>query len=72
MDPVMWQGEFGAPVLNAPLVAQGSLTLQFIDGGKMVWKGTVMQKLDPEQKDQALVLAQKAIDKLLKGFPPKH
>ena len=72
MDPVMWQGEFGAPVLNAPLVAQGSLTLQFIDGSKMVWKGTVMQKLDPEQKDQALVLAQKAIDKLLKGFPPKH
>jgi Domain of unknown function (DUF4136) len=72
MDPVMWQGEFGAPVLNAPLVAQGSLTLQFIDGGKMVWKGTVMQKLDPEQKNQALVLAQKAVDKLLKGFPPKH
>ena len=72
MDPVMWQGEFGAPVLNAPLVAQGSLTLQFIDGSKMVWKGTVMQKLDPEQKDQALVLAQKAIDKLLKGFPRKH
>ena len=72
MDPVMWQGEFGAPVLNAPLVAQGSLTLQFIAGSKMVWKGTVMQKLDPEQKDQALVLAQKAIDKLLKGFPPRR
>ena len=72
MDPVMWQGEFGAPVLTAPLVAQGSLTLQFIDGAKMVWKGTVMQKLDPEQKNQALVLAQKAIDKLLKGFPPRH
>jgi hypothetical protein len=74
MDPVMWQGEYGAPVLNAPLVAQGTLTLQFIDGsqGKMVWRGTVMQKLDPEQKDQALILAEKAIDKLLKGFPPKH
>ncbi len=72
MDPVMWQGEFGAPVLNAPLVAQGSLTLQFIAGSKMVWKGTVMQKLDPEQKDQAPVLAQKAIDKLLKGFPPRR
>jgi hypothetical protein len=72
MDPVMWQGEFGTPAYTAPLVAQGSLTLQFIDGGKMVWKGTVMQKLDPEQKDQALVLAQKAIDKLLKGFPPRH
>ncbi len=72
MDPVMWQGEFGAPVLNAPLVAQGSLILQFIDGGKMVWKGTVMQKLDPEQKNQALVLAEKAVDKLLKEFPPKR
>lgn len=72
MDPVMWQGEYGAPVLNAPLIAQGSLTLQFVDGGKMVWKGTVMQKLDPEEKNQALVLAEKAIDKLLKGFPPRH
>ena len=72
MDPVMWQGEYGAPVLNAPLIAQGSLTLQFVDGGKMVWNGTVMQKLDPEEKNQALVLAEKAIDKLLKGFPPRH
>jgi hypothetical protein len=31
-----------------------------------------MQKLDPEQKNQDLVLAEKAVDKLLKGFPPKH
>ena len=74
MDPVMWQGEYGAPVLNAPLVAQRTLSLQFIEEsqGKMVWKGTVMQKPDREQKDKALVLAEKAIDKLLKGFPPKQ
>jgi hypothetical protein len=38
----------------------------------MVWRGTVMQKLDPAQEAEALTLAEKAIDKLLKGFPPKH
>jgi len=77
-----WQGvntgmEYGvdaAPVLLAPLVAKGTLVLQFVDGSdsKPVWQGTVMQTLDPEQRNQALVLAQKAIDKLLKNFPPKH
>jgi hypothetical protein len=48
--------------------------LQFVDRSatKAVWRGTVIQKLDPEQKDQAVILAQKAIDKLLKDFPPKH
>jgi Domain of unknown function (DUF4136) len=74
MDPVMWQGQFGAPVLGASLVAQGTLTLHFVDRSKnkLVWQGTAMQKLDPEQKNQDLVLAEKAVDKLLKGFPPKH
>ena len=67
-------GDTAAPILNAPLLAQGSLILQFVDRsqGKMVWRGTVMQKLDPEQKDKALVLAEKAVDKLLKDFPPKR
>ncbi len=74
MNTDMWYGDTGAPTLLAPLLAQGSLILQFVDrtDDKMVWRGTVMQKLDPEQKDQALVLAQKAIDKLLKDFPPKR
>ena len=56
------------------LVAQGTLTLHFVDrsNNKLVWQGTAMQKLDPEQKNQDLVLAEKAVDKLLKGFPPKH
>jgi hypothetical protein len=74
MNAQMWYGDTAAPILNAPLLAQGSLILQFVDRsqGKMVWRGTVMQKLDPEQKDKALVLAEKAVDKLLKDFPPKR
>ncbi len=74
MDPVMWQGQFGAPVLEAQLVGKGTLILHFVDrsNNKLVWQGTAMQKLDPEQKNQDLILAEKAVDKLLKGFPPKH
>ena len=74
IDPVMWQGEYGRPGLNSPLIAKGTLSLQFTEQtqNKVIWKGTVMQNLNPEQKDQALVLAEKAVDKLLKGFPPKH
>ncbi|MGC1452307.1 MAG: DUF4136 domain-containing protein [Candidatus Sulfotelmatobacter sp.] len=74
MNSQMWYGDTAAPILLAPLLAQGTLILQFVDRAddKMVWRGTVMQKLDPEQKDKALVLAEKAIDKLLTGFPPKH
>ena len=74
MNSTMWSGADAAPILLAPLVAQGTLILQFVDRSddKMIWRGTVMQKLDPEQKDKALVLAQKAIDRLLKDFPPKH
>jgi hypothetical protein len=74
MDTGMAYGVDAAPVLLAPLEAKGTLILQFADrnDSKPVWQGTVMQNLDPEQKTQALVLAQKAIDKLLKSFPPKR
>jgi hypothetical protein len=74
MNNGMVYGVDTAPVMLAPLVAKGTLTLQFADrgNGKMVWSGTVMQKLDPTQQDQAVVLAQKAIDKLLKAFPAKQ
>jgi hypothetical protein len=74
MDSGMVYGVDVAPVPLAPLVAKGTLILQFADrtDDKTIWRGTVLQKLDPEQKDQAIVLAQKAIDKLLKEFPPKH
>ncbi len=50
MNTDMWYGDTGAPILLAPLLAQGSLILQFVDRSdeKMVWRGTVMQKLDLE------------------------
>jgi len=74
MNTGMVYGVDTAPVLLAPAVAKGTLSLQFLDrtNDKPVWQGTVMQKLDPGKKDEAVILAQKAIDKLLKDFPPKH
>jgi hypothetical protein len=38
---------------------------------KAVWTGWVEQKLDPDQKSKAFQKVEKAIQKLLKDFPPK-
>jgi hypothetical protein len=47
--------------------------LQFVDrsANKLVWGGTVSQKLDVENKKKSLDLIDKSILKLLKDFPPK-
>ena len=68
----VWAGE--TPILLAPQVGEGSLTLQFLDRSqnKLVWSGTALQNLDPDQKEKSLNLVIKAIIKLLKPFPPKH
>jgi hypothetical protein len=73
MDATMWTGADGSAAMTGPMVAQGTLVLQFVDRGenKVIWSGTVMQKLDPEQKNKSLDLVEKAIVKLLKEFPPK-
>jgi Domain of unknown function (DUF4136) len=73
INATMWTGGNPSAVAAGPLVAQGTLVLEFVDRGvnKVIWSGNVRQNLDPEQKNKSLDLVGKAIFKLLKGFPPK-
>ncbi len=73
MNTTYWSGEVNDPILMAPQVAQGTLVLEFIDrnDNKLVWRGRSSENLDPDQKEKSLTRIQKAIVKLLKGFPPK-
>jgi Domain of unknown function (DUF4136) len=73
INATMWTGSNFSAVSAGPLVAQGTLVLEFVDRSenKVTWSGNVRQNLDPEKKDKSLDLAAKAIVKLLKGFPPK-
>jgi Domain of unknown function (DUF4136) len=73
MNATMWTGAYPSAG-SGPIVAQGSLTLEFVDRSqnKVIWNGTVTQKLDPTKKQKSVELVGKAIVKLLNGFPPKH
>jgi hypothetical protein len=72
VDATMWTGAGGSSNLMAPYVPEGTLMLTFLDrsANKLIWTGTVKQKLDIEKKTKSLDLIDKAIAKLLKGFPP--
>ena len=72
VSATMWTGANPA-INNGPMVAEGSLTLEFVDraSNKVVWNGTVSEKFDPTKKEESLTLAGKAVSKLLKKFPPK-
>ena len=72
MNATMWTGAHGGGELM-PAVPDGTLVLEFVDRAtnRVVWSGTVSQKLDIEKKNKSLELASKAITKLLKQFPPK-
>jgi hypothetical protein len=74
MDASMWTGAGGSSNSLAPYVPEGTLMLTFIDrkANKVVWSGTVTQKLDIERKQKSLELAEKAVAKLLDRFPPQH
>ena len=74
IDATMWTGAGGGkPSLMAPYVAAGTLSLTFVDSNthKIVWSGTVSEKLDNENKEKSLKKADKAVVKLLSEFPPK-
>ena len=66
----MWTGAAG-PSTAGTQVSEGTLVLTFVDraNNKMVWSGSVKQKLDIEKKNKSLELVDKAIIKLLKQFP---
>jgi hypothetical protein len=73
VDPMQWTGQMGPPGGGGAGLPKGTLELRFIDrvSNKVVWDGTVVQKLDPDKKEQSLEKVNTAIHKLLLEFPPK-
>jgi uncharacterized protein DUF4136 len=73
IENTMWTGAGAPSNLMAPYVPEGSLMLNFVDrvANKVIWTGTVKQKVDMENKNKSLELIDKAIAKLLKDFPPQ-
>jgi Domain of unknown function (DUF4136) len=74
INSTMWTGANGGHGELMPAVPEAGLQLQFIDrtANEIVWSGTVTQALDPDDKTKSLELANKAVTKLLKTFPPKY
>lgn len=74
VNATMWTGAAGGSNLMAPYVPEGTLALTFVDraANKVIWSGTVKDKLDMNQKDKSLQRVDKAIAKLLKRFPPQQ
>ena len=73
IDATMWTGAGGPGSLMAPYVPEGTLMISLVDraANKVIWTGSVKQKLEMENKKKSLKLIDKAIVKLLKDFPPK-
>ena len=73
VDPMEWTGKSAPPGGGGTGLPKGTLELQFIDRAtnKVVWDGTVVQKLDPNKKQQSLEKVNTAIHKLMMEFPPK-
>lgn len=75
LDPMEWTGETAPPggVGSSPM-PEGTVEVTFIDRAvnKVVWAGTVTQKLDPNKKQKSLEKSGAAIKKLLMDFPPKN
>ena len=73
IDATMWSGASGPSNLTSSYVPEGTLVLSFVDrqSNKIIWAGTVRQKLEVENKKRSLELIDKAIAKLLKQYPPQ-
>lgn len=73
LDATMWTGAGGPSNLMAMYVPEGTMMLTFVDRGanKVIWSGTVVEKLDVEQKMKSLERINKAITKLIQQFPPR-
>jgi len=73
IDSGMWVGASGFSGGMAPLVPEGTLLLEFVDprANKVVWGGSVTEKLDIDRKTEFLKRVDKAIAKLLSKFPPE-
>lgn len=73
VDPLDWKGQITATGSVGKSLPKGTLKLTFVDRAtnKVVWVGTVSQKLDPAKQDQAMQRVNTAIDKLMAEFPSK-
>ena len=73
IDGDMWVGASGFSGGVAPLVPEGALLLEFVDtrANRVVWSGSVVEKLDIEKKNESLKRVDRAIAKLLSKFPPE-
>lgn len=72
INSTMWTGPWG-PANGTEYSSEGTLTITLVEraSNRQVWVGSVTQNLDPENKEQSLQLAQKAVAKLFRQFPPK-
>jgi hypothetical protein len=75
IDMSMWAGPLtpgGAGV--SPIVSEGTLVISLADQarGRIVWQGSVTQKLDIEHKKESIERVDKAIEKLFKEYPPQQ
>jgi hypothetical protein len=69
-----WSGPLSAASSGiSPTVDTGSLTIAMIDRNRsrLVWEGSVTEKLDRQRKQESLDRIHKAIAKLFKEFPPQ-
>jgi hypothetical protein len=73
VDVLLWAGFEPPPGSAGKPQPKGILRLDMVDqaNNKVVWVGTVAQKLNPQKPDQSLVKVGAAIEKLLSQFPPK-
>jgi hypothetical protein len=73
IDSGMWVGASGVSNGMAPLLAEGTLLLEFVDqrANKVVWSGSVSEKLDTDKKKESLKRVDRALAKLLSKFPPE-
>lgn len=72
-DVQYWAGFLPPPGSAGKPRPKGTLELNFVDRktNKVVWTGSVSQKLDPNKKEQALQKVAAAINKLIAEYPPK-
>jgi len=72
-DVQYWAGFLPPPGSAGKPRPKGTLELNFVDRktNKVVWTGSVSQKLDPNKKEQALQKVAAAINKLVAEYPPK-
>ena len=73
IDSGMWVGASGPSGGMAPLVSKGTLLLELVDAraNKVIWSGSVAEKLDPDKQEESLRRVSKAIEKLLTNLPPE-